>query len=102
MTKWVKLLTPARPAWAGLAGLAFATLPKWARRIYRLPGLPTTDLAATGALEAIRTGIVALPDNWTGPPQVREARAQIERRPAAAGADDGIAGRSGPPQRPSP
>ena len=85
MTKRVKLLTPARPAWAGLAGLAFATQPKWARRIYRLPGLPTTDLAATGALKAIRTGIVALPDKWTGPPHVREARVQIEQFQQQAG-----------------
>lgn len=85
MTKRVKLLTPARPAWAGLAGLAFATQPKWARRIYRLPGLPTTDLAATGALKAIRAGIVALPDKWTGPPHVREARAQIEQFEQQAG-----------------
>jgi uncharacterized protein (DUF2236 family) len=85
MTTWVKLLTPARPAWAGLAGLAFATQPKWARRIYRLPGLPTTDLAATGALKAIRAGIVALPDKWTGPPHVRQARAQIEQFHEQAG-----------------
>lgn len=79
MTTWVKLLTPARPAWAGLAGLAFATQPKWARRIYRSPGLPTTDLVATGALKAIRAGIIALPDKWTGPPHVRDARSQIEQ-----------------------
>ncbi len=85
MTTWVKLLTPARPAWAGLAGLAFAAQPKWARRIYRLPGLPTTDLAATGALKAIRTGIVALPDKWTGPPHVVQARAQIEQFQQQAG-----------------
>ena len=33
MPKRVRLLTPARPAWASLAGIAFALLPKWARRI---------------------------------------------------------------------
>ena len=48
--------------------------------MYRLPGLPTTDLAATGALRAVRAGLVALPDSWTGPPEVRDARAQIERQ----------------------
>jgi uncharacterized protein (DUF2236 family) len=78
MPKRVRLLTPARPAWATLAALAFGLLPKWARRLYRLPGLPTTDLAATGALRAVRAGIVALPDKWTGPPEVIAARAQIE------------------------
>ena len=80
MPKRVRLLTPARPAWAGLAGVAFALLPGWARRLYRLPGLPTTDLAATGVLRAVRAGLVALPDKWTGPPVVRDARAQIERQ----------------------
>jgi len=29
MPKRVRLLTPARPAWASLAGMAFALLPKW-------------------------------------------------------------------------
>jgi hypothetical protein len=58
--------------------MAFALLPKWARRLYRLPGLPTTDLAATGAIRALRTGLVVLPDSWIGPPEVREARAQVE------------------------
>lgn len=85
MTTWVKLLTPARPAWAGLAGLAFALQPKWARRLYKLPGLPTTDLAATGALKAIRAGVVRLPDKWTGPPLVLAAREQIEQYAQQAG-----------------
>jgi uncharacterized protein (DUF2236 family) len=78
MPKRVRLLTPARPAWAGLAGVAFALLPPWARRLYRLPGLPTTDLAATGVLRAVRAGVTALPERWTGPPHVRDARAQME------------------------
>lgn len=85
MTTWVRLLTPARPAWAGLAGLAFALQPKWARRIYKMPGLPTTDLAATGALKAIRAGVVRLPDKWTGPPLVLAARSQIEQYAQQAG-----------------
>ena len=80
MPKKVRLLTPARPAWAGLAGLAVALLPNWARRLYRLPGLPTTDLAATGAIRAVRAGLLALPDRWTGPPEVRDARMQIDAR----------------------
>ena len=78
MPKKVRLLTPARPAWAGLAGMAFALMPGWARRLYRMPGLPTTDLAATAALRALRTGLQVLPDRWTGPPEVLAARAQIE------------------------
>ncbi len=78
MPKKVRLLTPARPAWAGLAGMAFALMPGWARKLYRMPGLPTTDLAATAALRALRTGLQVLPDRWTGPPEVLAARAQIE------------------------
>ncbi len=78
MPKKVRLLTPARPAWAGLAGMAFALMPGWARKLYRMPGLPTTDLAATGALRALRTGLQVLPEKWTGPPEVLAARAQIE------------------------
>ena len=30
--------------------LAFASLPRWARRMYGTPGSPLTDLAATAAL----------------------------------------------------
>jgi uncharacterized protein (DUF2236 family) len=78
MPRKVRLLTPARPAWVGLAGLAFALQPVWARRLYRLPGLAATDLAATGALRAVRAGLVALPDRWSGPPEVRAARLQID------------------------
>ena len=80
MTTWVRLLTPARPAWVALAGMAFALLPSWARRLYRLPGRPTTDLAATGALRGVRKALLALPDRWTGPPEVLAARAQIDGR----------------------
>jgi uncharacterized protein (DUF2236 family) len=76
MTSWVRLLTPARPAWLTLAGLALALLPRWARRMYRLPGLPTTDPAATAALRALRAGTAVLPERFSGPPEVRAARAR--------------------------
>jgi Uncharacterized protein conserved in bacteria len=75
----VRFLTPARPAWAGLAGMAFGLLPSWARRHYRLPGLSTTDLAATGAVRALRAALLALPDRWTGPPEVLAARSEMGR-----------------------
>jgi uncharacterized protein (DUF2236 family) len=61
MRPWVQLLTPARPAWATLAGLGFATLPPWARRLYAMPGLGVTDAAATAALKAFRQATLALP-----------------------------------------
>jgi len=57
----IRLLTPARPAWGGLAGLAVASLPVWARRMYSLPGLRVTEPAATAALKAFRQATLPLP-----------------------------------------
>ena len=48
-----------------IAALAFATLPRWARRMYGSPGLPTTDLSATLALKALRAASARIP----GPPE---------------------------------
>jgi uncharacterized protein (DUF2236 family) len=61
MPAWVRFLTPARPAWGTLASLAVATLPRWARRMYSLPGFGLTDAAATAALRGFRQGMLALP-----------------------------------------
>ncbi|WP_375539247.1 oxygenase MpaB family protein [Blastococcus sp. TML/M2B] len=61
MKTWVRYLTPAQPAWGGLASLAVALLPVWARRMYSLPGLGLTDAAATPALRAFRQGLLLLP-----------------------------------------
>jgi uncharacterized protein (DUF2236 family) len=61
MPAWVRYLTPAQPAWGGLASLAVALLPAWARRMYSLPGLGLTDAAATPALRAFRQGLLRLP-----------------------------------------
>jgi uncharacterized protein (DUF2236 family) len=61
MPAWVRFLTPARPAWGTLAALAFATLPRWARRMYSMPGLGLTDAATTAALKAFRQATLALP-----------------------------------------
>ena len=61
MPPWVRFLTPAQPAWGGLAALAVALLPQWARRLYSLPGLALTDTAATGALRAFRQATLRLP-----------------------------------------
>jgi uncharacterized protein (DUF2236 family) len=70
------LTTPARPAWTTVAGLAFALLPRWARRVYGLPGLPTTDLAATVVLRALRTAALQLPEQWRHGPIVQAALAR--------------------------
>ncbi|MET3808738.1 uncharacterized protein (DUF2236 family) [Nakamurella sp. UYEF19] len=77
MPGWVRLLTPARPAWGGLAALSMGLLPTWARRLYRLPGLGLTDLASTGALKALRTAALAVPEQFREGPTLKAARARI-------------------------
>ena len=77
MPTLVQLGTPARPAWTALATAAFAMLPPWARRLYALPGLPTTDLAATAAGFAFRTGLLALPDRLRAGPHLKDARSRL-------------------------
>lgn len=72
-----ELTTPARPAWTLVAGLAFALLPRWARRLYGLPGLPSTDLAATVALRGLRAAALRLPDRWRHGPVVRQALERV-------------------------
>ncbi len=76
MPALVEIGTPARPAWVALAGAGFAMLPRWARRLYRFPGLPTTDLAATAAGLAFRTGLLAVPDAVRTGPHLKDARAR--------------------------
>jgi len=77
MPFWVRTITPARPLWAGLVATAAGMLPPWARRLYGLPGLPTTDLAATLSGRAVRSALVALPERWLGSPARRQAHARL-------------------------
>jgi uncharacterized protein (DUF2236 family) len=77
MPALVQLGTPARPAWVALATAAAAMLPRWARRLYRLPGVPTTDLAATAAGLAFRSGLLVVPEALRHGPHVKEARARL-------------------------
>jgi len=76
-----QLATPVRPAWIGVSGLAFALQPRWARRLYRLPGLPSTDVAATGATLGLRTALRALPARLREGPHYRQARARLAATP---------------------
>ena len=77
MPALVRLGTPARPAWVALAGAAAAMLPRWARRMYGLPGLPTTDVAATAAGLAFRSGLLVVPESLRQGPHVKQAHARL-------------------------
>jgi uncharacterized protein (DUF2236 family) len=77
MPLWVRLLTPARPAWATLVATAAGLLPRWARRLYGLPGLPTTDLAATASARALRRTLLSVPGGLGRNPAYADARARL-------------------------
>jgi uncharacterized protein (DUF2236 family) len=77
MPGWVQLLTPARPAWSTLASLGAATLPRWARQLYGLPGLGLTDAAATAGLKAFRQAALAVPARVRENPVLRAARERV-------------------------
>ena len=87
ITGTVNLLTARLPAPTAVkltqppvAALAFATMPRWARRMYGSVGLPTTDLSATLALKAFRAAVSRIPGP-PEPPRMERAR----RLMAAAG-----------------
>ena len=77
MPSLVQLGTPARAAWIAVASASFTMLPRWARRLYRMPGLPTTDAAATAAGLAFRSGLLAVPERLRQGPELKNARARL-------------------------
>ena len=76
MPRWVRLGTPARPAWAGMVALGLAMLPPWARRLYGLPGVTGTDTLASLQGRALRSVLTALPLVLTGSPAYAKALAR--------------------------
>jgi uncharacterized protein (DUF2236 family) len=71
--------TGTRLALPAIASLAMATLPRWARRMYGLPGVPTTDLAAAAALRGLRFATDVLPD-LPASPRIERARELVPGR----------------------
>ncbi|WP_049571235.1 oxygenase MpaB family protein [Nonomuraea sp. SBT364] len=67
-------LAALRPALPAVTVLAFATLPRWARRLYGLPATPVGDLWATATLRALHTGIGLVPAHVRYAPDARRAR----------------------------
>jgi uncharacterized protein (DUF2236 family) len=83
MKGWVQILTPARPAWGTFVSLGFATLPPWARQMFSMPGFALTDAAATAALRAFRTALLAVPERARWSPILRAGYARVAEAPAA-------------------
>ena len=69
--------TPARAAWVGLATAALTMLPRWARRLYKMPGLPMTDIAASAAGLAFRSGLLVVPERLRHGPEIKSAKARL-------------------------
>jgi uncharacterized protein (DUF2236 family) len=78
---WGLGFTPVRLAWFGLAGVAIGLLPRWARRLYGLPGVPTTDPMASLSARALRLTLRAIPERVLRGPIYNAA---MERAAAAA------------------
>ena len=74
-----------RPAWAGLAALAFALQPGWARRMYGVPTLPGADLAASVGVRVFRRSTLFLPAALRDGPVVKEAYARTAGPRSATG-----------------
>ncbi|RAY13208.1 DUF2236 domain-containing protein [Actinomadura craniellae] len=70
---------PLKLAAPGIAVLVISTLPRWARRMYGLPALPTSDLAATLTLKGLYRTTHLIPEQYRYTPEVRRARELIER-----------------------
>ena len=64
----LKLVTPA------VSGFGFATLPRWARRLFGIPASPLTDLAVTASLRALHEAIARGPGDRLILPSTRTAR----------------------------
>jgi len=73
----IQWLTPARPAWTIIALTGLGLLPRWARRMFALPGLPTTDLQASISARTLRTTLLAIPESKRTNPHLAAARIRM-------------------------
>ena len=67
-------LLPLRLMLPPINTLAFATLPRWARRMYGAPGSPLTDVGATLALRMAHQSVTRIPRQLIYLPAARAAR----------------------------
>jgi len=66
-----------------LGTLAFATLPRWARRMYGTPGTPLADAAATATLRALYQSTTHIPRRVLYWPAAAAMRLRARGRRAA-------------------
>jgi uncharacterized protein (DUF2236 family) len=64
--------------------LAFASLPRWARRMYGMPGSPLTDVGATVALRMAHQSATRIPRQLLYLPAARAGRRRRDRERRAA------------------
>jgi uncharacterized protein (DUF2236 family) len=79
-------LLPLKLAAPAAGTFVVSTLPRWARRMYGLPGLPTSDLAATLALKGLYRTTRVVPERYRYSPDARRAR-ELTRLRDATGTD---------------
>jgi len=68
-------MLPLKLAAPAIGLLVVSTLPRWARRMYGMPGLPTSDLAATLTLKGLYRTTHVLPERLRYTPDAKRARA---------------------------
>ncbi|MEO3858400.1 oxygenase MpaB family protein [Acrocarpospora sp. B8E8] len=68
-------LTPLKPAFPLVVLLSFATLPRWARRLYGVPATPFEDLWATMTLKTLHQSLRVVPAHLRYSQAARRARA---------------------------
>jgi uncharacterized protein (DUF2236 family) len=71
--------TPVRGLYAGVAALAMAMLPPWARKRYGLPGIAAADPAASLAIRMLRAGISPIPRRYLEGPIYQAAMARAAK-----------------------
>lgn len=72
--------TPIAPIWGGIASLAAASLPGWARQLYGWPTLPGQVSATDIALKTTRVALSTLPKTFRESPQLRAAQARMNSK----------------------
>ena len=77
MTPRMQWLTPARPLWTVAALTAFGLLPRWARGMFTPPASTPSGFAAALSARALRTALIAVPEQRRTSPHVAAAWSRL-------------------------